>query len=287
MVLRLRLAPPSKSWPTAWISRADATEFLLPLLSHYGWYLSPITTKTTGHAAGLARQFKFNKSNHATAFVNDVLELTKTEKHHPQFLHVTNWPQSSNVVICTTTHSALMPATDTLKECVSPGITLRDARFALLVSSLSSANIEASEGPPMRWDVFQDTIYRWASSVSDEIGDTSSGKRKCPACHGPHSLIRCTGRQKIPPPPCPSCGGPHWGVDCSLRRLARLHHKSVTQVKTQIRRAPLVENITTAPTTSCPNCGGDHWKIDCTQPHAPAKLLNSFRFDLPPPTKLS
>ncbi|KAF7317029.1 hypothetical protein HMN09_00437400 [Mycena chlorophos] len=152
----LRVASKVKGWPTPWLTQHDAESFLTPLLNR-GWRIIQIEPEKP--TAGLARQFRFERPNVATAFTSDILQLCASENHHPQWLKMHNSAKHSTVQICTTTHSAL----DTLRNVVCPGITLRDVRFAALLASLPSAPVDDElVAYSMDWAQFDAKIRRWA-----------------------------------------------------------------------------------------------------------------------------
>ncbi|KAF8207237.1 hypothetical protein K438DRAFT_1931265 [Mycena galopus ATCC 62051] len=206
--------PKSKGWPTPWITETEATDYLFPLYSQ-GWYIAAVSgALPTVKTAGLACRFTFPGCPPAAAFIKDVLTLTETENHHPCWLKLTNSGDNSLVHICTTTHSALRPewdSTDTDESRALQGITLRDLRFAALVSSLPSntfrpvADIGPSRTRPT-WDLLCETLRFWATPASqtqvptDEA--TSDPKIGPPfARHALAHILQVTVLPVIPFPP--------------------------------------------------------------------------------------
>ncbi|KAK7032910.1 pterin-4-alpha-carbinolamine dehydratase 2 [Favolaschia claudopus] len=290
--------PRAKGWPTPWITEADAAEYLFPLYSQ-GWYITAVSSDLpTVKTAGLACRFTFESCSPAATFIKEVLTLTETEKHHPSWLKLMNSGENASVQICSTTHSALRPewnSSDTPESRVLQGITLRDLRFAALVSSLPSNTFKPGvEIGPSRtrptWEELCATLQFWAtpspskdsakgvqqSTSSDEIrGPQKKNTSTCPACGGPHILNACPTRHTISPPPCPICSGSHWRIDCPVTKAARRSNKTISQIKSSIVRSD------NPPQNPCPNCGGDHWKEDCRVPQAPSQLLDELKLSVP------
>ncbi|KAF7330362.1 hypothetical protein MVEN_02474500 [Mycena venus] len=256
-LLSVLVPPKSKGWPTPWITESDATNYLFPLYSQ-GWYVAAVSSdRPAVKTAGLACRFTFPSCPPAAAFIKDVLTLTETEKHHPCWLKLTNSGDNSSVHICSTTHSALRPEwdpTDTPESRALQGITLRDLRFAALISSLpSNTFLPSTEIGPSRtrptWDEFCATLRFWstpsiqnekpADSVQEVPDGSTDGVRQrqqkrplvCAACAGPHPTSACPTRDSIPPPPCSICRGLHWRVDCPVGKQAQRTNKTVSQIK--------------------------------------------------------
>ncbi|KAF7375116.1 Pterin-4-alpha-carbinolamine dehydratase 2 [Mycena sanguinolenta] len=292
-----------KGWPTPWITETEATEYLFPLYSQ-GWYISATSNKLPAiKTAGLTCRFAFPSCPPATSFLKDVLTLADTENHHPSWLKLTTSGENALVHICTTTHSALRPewdATDTSESRALQGITLRDLRFAALISSLPSNTYRPSTeiGPsPSRpaWEELCATLRHWAvpttqppqpetvhTPADDATGGATTRPKKgplvCVACAGPHATSACPTRHSIPSPPCPTCQGAHWRVDCSIGQQAKRSKQTASQVKR--RRAPGSGGYE-PPRKPCPNCGGPHWKEDCRLPQAPPQLLDELLMSVP------
>ncbi|KAJ7914864.1 hypothetical protein B0H13DRAFT_2001409 [Mycena leptocephala] len=285
----LPIPPKSKGWPTPWITETDATDYLFPLYLQgcaHGWP---------------ACRFTFPSCPPAAAFIRDILTLTETENHHPCWLKLTNSINNSAVNICTTTHSALRPVwdpSDTPDSRALEGITLRDLRFAALISSLPSNTYHPSaEIGPSRtrptWEDLCATLRHWSTRTppsnrsselmqepaddvpKPEIGHSKKKPPMCVACGGPHSTDTCRVRKDFTPPPCSTCGGLHWRVDCPIRGEAR---RSFNRLK----KKPYASSE--LPPEPCPNCGGAHWKVDCRVPQAPPQLLEGLRLRVPEPS---
>ncbi|KAJ7510306.1 hypothetical protein B0H11DRAFT_1183301 [Mycena galericulata] len=285
----------SKGWPTPWITEEDATNYLFPLYSR-GWYISSIAHEhSLLRTAGLACRFSFASSSPASNFVREIIELSEAENHHPSWLKLSHSIKSSNVQVCTTTHSALRPEwypEEPLEKRALEGLTLRDLRFAALVSSLPASPTPSREiGPsPTRptWDDLSATLRLWStppvtkpSKAKEEKISRTSKQAVCAACEGPHATSACPTRHTIQPPPCAVCRGPHWRVDCPVVEISRREKITVAQARVKIGRLN-PEGESRVPTTPCPNCGGAHWKEDCRVPQAPPELLRRFELPVPP-----
>ncbi|KAJ7039518.1 hypothetical protein C8F04DRAFT_1317409 [Mycena alexandri] len=252
-----------KGWPTPWITEDDATNYLFPLYLK-GWYLSTVPNDhRTLRVAGLACRFTFPNASPAAAFIKDIMTLTETENHHPCWLRVENSSKNAVVTVCTTTHSALRPEwdpTDTPDDRALEGITLRDLRFAALVTSLPSntyapsAEIGPSSTRPV-WDELSATLRRWSTptappsasskqtqkvtATGDILAQKAARTRKgppiCPACRGAHILNACPTRDSIPPPPCTVCQGLHWRVDCPLLKQSQRTALPLFEIKRTLK----------------------------------------------------
>ncbi|KAJ7178710.1 hypothetical protein C8R43DRAFT_1118080 [Mycena crocata] len=288
--ISVRIPSKVQGWPTPWITEEEATDYLFPLYSE-GWYISAVKSELhNARAAGLSRLFIFPSNKPAAAFIRDVFVLADTENHHPYSLSLTNTTKRSTVDMCTTTHSALRPAwnaEDSPDTRKLEGLTLRDLRFAALVSSLPTYPGKPSEefGPsPVRptWEDLNATLRSWSSPLTkDAAGDVKKKtKSSCAACGGPHATRLCSTRHELTPPPCPICTGSHWRVDCPVRQEAERSNTSISKVRKQLQRRTFDGDLTPPP-TPCPNCGGAHWKIDCRAPHAPAHLLERLKLPVP------
>jgi hypothetical protein len=310
--LSFPVPPKPKGWPTPWITETDATDYLFPLYSQ-GWYISAVSGDLpTVKTAGLACRFTFPGCPPAAEFIKDVLTLTETEnvsieylalllfvkilQHHPCWLKLTNSGDNSSVHICSTTHSALRPKwdpTDTSESRALQGITLRDLRFAALISSLPSNTFRPSaEIGPSRtrptWDELSATLRFWATPTSQptrtKAKESSDGatdgmitrrEKKspvCAACAGAHPINTCPNRHRIPPPPCALCDGSHWRVDCPVGKESQRSGKKVSQIKKTLAQTPV---------NPCPNCGGAHWMADCRVPQAPPQLVEALQLPVP------
>ncbi|KAJ7650628.1 hypothetical protein FB45DRAFT_888301 [Roridomyces roridus] len=275
-----------KGWPTPWITEEDANNYLFPLYLR-SWYIAAIGKEhSTLRTAGLACRFTFPTPSPASAFLQQVVELSEQEKHHPAWLKVQHSPRNSAVHICTTTHSALRPEwhpNDTDESRALEGLTLRDLRFAALISCLPTTPPPTREiGPSSTrpdWDGLCTTFRQWSTPVAPtastpktkQVEAKPSKTAVCIACGGPHSIAACSTRQNFEPPPCAVCGGPHWRVDCPTVVLSRRNGLTVAQARKRFGSSEQ-----TAPNKPCPNCGGAHWKEDCRKPHAPPELLQPF-----------
>ncbi|KAJ6577312.1 hypothetical protein B0H19DRAFT_553221 [Mycena capillaripes] len=243
-----------KGWPTPWITETEATEYLFPLYSQ-GWYVAAVSgDQRTVRTAGLACRFAFPSCTPAGAFIKDVLTLTETENHHPHWLRLSNSADEASVHICSTTHSALRPewdsAIDTHENRALAGITLRDLRFAALISSLPSNTYRPSaEIGPSRtrptWDDLCANLRFWSTPPSpstEEPPERVDSKNKspvCAACAGPHRTSACRTRHTLTPPPCSICHGLHWRVDCPVSHLSqRSHQTKVSQIKKTPKTTP-------------------------------------------------
>ncbi|KAJ6448898.1 hypothetical protein C8R45DRAFT_149711 [Mycena sanguinolenta] len=291
-----------KGWPTPWITETEATEYLFPLYSQ-GWYISSVSSNAPAvKTAGLTCRFAFPSCPPATTFLKDVLVLADAEKHHPSWLKLATSGENTLVHICTTTHSALRPEwdpEDTSESRALQGITLRDLRFAALISSLPSNTYRPSTeiGPsPSRpaWDELCATLRHWAvaaqppqpDTVPTPADDATAGARTrpkkgplvCVACAGPHATSACPTRHSIPSPPCSICKGTHWRVDCPVGEQAKRSKQTVSHAK---RRPASGSGGYEVPRKPCPNCGGAHWKMDCRMPQAPSHLLDNLLMDVP------
>ncbi|KAJ7671671.1 hypothetical protein DFH06DRAFT_122032 [Mycena polygramma] len=298
-------APPKpKGWPTPWITESDANDYLFPLYAQ-GWYVAAVNGDTSKvRTAGLACRFAFPSCTPAVAFVKDVLTLTETENHHPHWLRLINSSDDTSVHICSTTHSALRPewdATDTLDSRSLAGITLRDLRFAALISSLPSNTYRpAAEVGPSRtrptWDDLCESLRFWsrpnssppAPARGDKLADGVRRKKtpdseripRCAACGDLHLTADCPTRHDVPPPPCSICHGLHWRVDCPVRRVAERKDRTLTYMRRTSRKTPEYSERGPPP-HPCPVCKGDHWKVDCRAPQAPSSLLEKFKLPVP------
>jgi hypothetical protein len=198
------------------------------------------------------------------------------------------------VHVCTTTHSALRPAwdpADTPDRRALEGLTLRDLRFAALVTSLPttpdgpSAEIGPSPTRPT-WDDLSASLRLWSnptSAASKEVVGSKTRTSACAACGGPHILSGCPTRHSIPSPPCSYCHGLHWRVDCPTRQRAQRTGSTVSQTKAKMMRRVVGEPLLEPPPKPCPNCGGAHWKSDCRVPQAPPQLLQGLELPVTKP----
>ncbi|KAJ7721734.1 hypothetical protein DFH07DRAFT_857529 [Mycena maculata] len=274
-----------KGWPTPWITEEDATNYLFPLYS-LGWYIVGNPSRYASRTASLACNLKFLKPSPASAFAREIIELSETENHHPSWLKVSHSTGSSVVEVCSATHSALRPEwdpADTPASRALEGLTVRDLRFAALVSSLSTFPASPSDdiepGPTRpNWDDLCAKLQLWSAPKQPKGSPKQPEERKdsCIACGGPHTISACAMRHTIEPPPCAVCRGPHWRVDCPVVDLARRKNIGIVKAKAWVGRPAPNPPL---PPTPCPNCGGPHWKTDCRQPQAPPELLR--RFELP------
>ncbi|KAJ7677356.1 hypothetical protein B0H17DRAFT_1079510 [Mycena rosella] len=276
-----------KGWPTPWITEDDATNFLFPLYAH-GWYIAPVRSDAVQIAALLCR-FDFPSFKPAAAFTKDIFDLIETERHHPRWLNISHSTTGSTLKICSTTDSALRPqwdAADTTDNRALAGLTLRDLRFAALVSSLHT-----SPGPPDHefnpsssrppWAELCTTLRSW--STPQEAPKKGSNPRfTCAACAGPHQTSDCAVRHSLTPPRCTVCKGLHWRVDCPILKTAQRTGLTISQVKRPVR-----DGSFEPPPAPCPNCGGDHWKVDCRVPQAPPNLLERLALPIPNPEPIN
>ncbi|KAJ7454853.1 hypothetical protein FB451DRAFT_656893 [Mycena latifolia] len=288
----------SKGWPTPWITEDDATNFLFPLYL-YGWYITSVRNDPV-RTAGLACRFNFPSFAPAAAFATDIFTVIEAEKHHPSWLNLSHSTKGSSLHICSTTHSALRPAwdvTDTPDSCALEGLTLRDLRFAALVSSLPTSpahlsnQIEPSTSRPA-WPELSAMLRSWstptsASATSKQARSKAEKPATCPACAGPHAISKCPTRHSLPAPPCPICNKPHWRVDCPVLKMAQDTGSTVAKTREKLRRMPSDPSYppSAPPPDPCPNCGGAHWKVDCRVPQAPPQHLERFKLPVPNPAQ--
>jgi hypothetical protein len=117
-----------------------------------------------------------------------------------------------------------------------PSLTLRDARFAILVENLFN-DVYTPDGRggsnptplcPLRQRpssleqlkaATQLAMHPYVRPRSKQWSAQKIKPRasplKCPCCAGPHPLGMCSMRYGNPPPrPCNRCGELHWAVDC-------------------------------------------------------------------------
>ncbi|KAJ6570267.1 hypothetical protein DFH09DRAFT_1154507 [Mycena vulgaris] len=290
-----------KGWPTPWITEDEATDFLFPLYSH-GWYVATVRNDSVTRTAGLARRFPFPDFAPAAAFARDIFTLIEAENHHPCWLNMSHSTKGSILHICSTTHSALRPAwdpVDTPDSRALEGITLRDLRFAALISSLPtspgapSMEIEPSSSRPA-WEELIATLQSWSikppSAAAAARPKKSRTQQKsetntltCAACAGPHATKACPTRHSLTPPPCSVCKGLHWRVDCPIRRQAQRSGSTVSQIRKTSMGSISSDTSYESPSEPCPNCGGAHWKADCREPQAPPELLQHLKLPVPKP----
>ncbi|KAJ7075151.1 hypothetical protein B0H15DRAFT_38915 [Mycena belliarum] len=258
-----------KRWPTPWITEEDATDYLFPLYL-YGWHVATVRNDSI-RTAGLACRFAFPSFTPAAEFVRDILALVEAENHHPTLLNLSHSVKGSSLQICSTTHSALRPAwdaTDTAESRALGGLTLRDLRFAALISSLPtsptgpSLEIEPSASRPT-WEDLTATLRKWSTSVPASSDKHTAAP--CVACGGPHTISRCENRHSLPLPRCSICNGLHWRVDCPIRQTAQRNGTTVAKTRAKMAlRIPREPSV--PPSAPCPNCGGAHWASDCAAP---------------------
>ena len=206
----------------------------------------------------------------------------------------------------TLTDSAIRPVwEDEEKDPISRklrklrGITLRDLRLAILIETLytdvyiaDGRGIDVKRWPRERrqrphWDQLLKLLKKHSSppslSAPQSPHPPTIQKHRCPACGGPHTLLRCTVRFDIRPPHlCRLCGDKHWVIDCPRRRTLRSRLGSPHRCRAcGGTHFPGDCPVRTPPPYPCPNCGGDHWKMDCRQPQVSPDTAMALALPVP------
>jgi hypothetical protein len=169
-----------------------------------------------------------------------------------------------------------------------PGITLRDARLAILIEDTFSRHFLASgyalleknttrlenETPQSITAINKATYTSKESKRNGSTANTSGEltpaiRRSCRICGGQHDALWCLERYtKLPPAgkPCKYCKKEgHWSMNCPLPSQQK--HQQPAPPKTRLFRTP----------RKCPVCKGDHWASDCKQSTIQAPLLSLYK----------
>lgn len=150
-----------------------------------------------------------------------------------------------------------------------PGITLRDARIAILMEDAFARHFLASghalqgkleiqpdlQVPRSVMEIDQIVRVRKHTQIKPQPREVVQPvtPRRCRVCGGEHDPLACPLRYTKPPPsnmPCIHCNQTgHWSMNC-------------IRVVPSMQRTPL-SGESKRPPTPCPQCGGDHWQSDC------------------------
>ena len=161
-----------------------------------------------------------------------------------------------------------------------PGITLRDARLAIIMEDMFLRHfLSGGKALPGRPEKGEEPINNAQINKAVTKASALKGKlatspmtpvtiRGCRVCAGNHDSRECPERYTKPPPagrPCRFCKQEgHWSMNCEVAELKRLARVKRTKLPVDVGRPP----------SPCPICGGGHWKNDC--------LLNAKRQHSPP-----
>ncbi|KAH8107725.1 hypothetical protein BXZ70DRAFT_912325 [Cristinia sonorae] len=130
--------PKAPKYPCPHLTDEEVVQYLEPLYN-LSWYLGVRAMKWNGQIRiplVLAKKMDFLTFDDALKFTNELSEIVKTEKHHPQI----NIAPSGRLSLELDTHTATIPGVcppnkdDPLH--IYPGVTLRDVRLAILAEQL-------------------------------------------------------------------------------------------------------------------------------------------------------
>ncbi|RPD61222.1 hypothetical protein L226DRAFT_534866 [Lentinus tigrinus ALCF2SS1-7] len=160
--------PPAPSYPCPFLTDEEIMTYLDPLYLKSWTVQASNPGQSKNPAPELVKRFEFSSQPPLHLFLNAVNEIESKENHH-----CIQETSTTAVTIRVHTHSGLRPAShpeEPRKGRISPGITLRDIRFAYLLEAVADGQKEP------RLDVTPEEQPHTAKAVEARRQKTSQEK---------------------------------------------------------------------------------------------------------------